>query len=95
MKYLQSSGAAAIDVAADVQAASYARVQSRMKRTVWSSGCRSWYLSEDGRSDILWPGTTIEYWARTRRFRARDFEVLDDGAPDAPAPAMTASGVVR
>jgi cation diffusion facilitator CzcD-associated flavoprotein CzcO len=35
---------------------------------VWQSGCKSWYLDADGQNFTLWPGSTIEYIARTRRF---------------------------
>ena len=49
----------------------YRRVQRRLDRTVWRSGCSSWYRTSDGRVDTVWPGTTIEYWLRTRLFRRR------------------------
>lgn len=52
------------------QAASYAQVQQRMQRTVWATGCHSWYQNEQGRIDTLWPGYTWDYWLRTRRFDA-------------------------
>ncbi len=51
-----------------MQAASYEEVQRRMQRTVWLSGCDSWYRSADGRIDTLWPGFSLDYWWRTRRF---------------------------
>jgi hypothetical protein len=57
-----------MDLRPEVQAASYQEVQERMTRTVWMSGCDSWYRSEDGHIDTLWPGFTVEYWRRTRRF---------------------------
>jgi len=39
----------------------------RSSHTVWSTGCRSWYLDEKGRNFTLWPGSTVSYWWRTRR----------------------------
>jgi cation diffusion facilitator CzcD-associated flavoprotein CzcO len=68
----------AIELRADVEASAYDELQRRMARTVWSSGCSSWYRSPDGRIDTLWPGTTVEYWWRTRRFRP---ELFDDVRP--------------
>jgi hypothetical protein len=56
-----------------VAAAYNARLQRRLPRTVWGSGCSSWYLDPAGRNLTLWPGFTFAYRARTRRFRARDF----------------------
>lgn len=49
---------------------SYERVQERMDRTVWASGgCSSWYQNRAGGGiDAMWPGTTVDYWRRTRRF---------------------------
>jgi hypothetical protein len=43
-------------------------VQRRMRRTVWTSGCASWYLDARGHNTTLWPGFTWEYRLRTRRF---------------------------
>jgi cation diffusion facilitator CzcD-associated flavoprotein CzcO len=58
----------ALEVRPEVEAAGYAERQARVARTVWASGCDSWYRSADGRLDTVWPGTTVEYWWRTRRF---------------------------
>jgi cation diffusion facilitator CzcD-associated flavoprotein CzcO len=70
LQRLRRSGARALELRPEAQAASYREVQERMRKTVWLSGCRSWYLSEDGRNDTLWPGSTLEYWWRTLRFDA-------------------------
>jgi cation diffusion facilitator CzcD-associated flavoprotein CzcO len=50
-----------------------ADLAEKTRRTVWSSGCTSWYL-RDGRNISLWPGSTIRYWWRTRRLRDADYE---------------------
>jgi cation diffusion facilitator CzcD-associated flavoprotein CzcO len=52
------------------------RLQARLAGTVWSTGCRSWYLDESGRNRTIWPGFTFGYWWRTRRPRLADYEVL-------------------
>ncbi len=44
------------------------RSRSGCSDTVWLSGCDSWYRSADGRIDTLWPGFSLDYWRRTRRF---------------------------
>ena len=62
-----------LEVRAEVQARSYADVQRRMQGTVWVSGCKSWYQSEGGRIDTLWPGFTTAYWWRSLRFDAADY----------------------
>ncbi|MCB1674099.1 MAG: 4-hydroxyacetophenone monooxygenase, partial [Pseudomonadales bacterium] len=42
-------------------------VQQRLQKSVWASGCQSWYLSEDGHNGAAWPGFTWQYWLATRR----------------------------
>lgn len=68
-----------IEVRAEAQRAFVDWLQRRMPATVWQAGgCRSWYQHpRTGRNTILWPGTTIEFWRRTRRVRGSDY--LADG----------------
>jgi len=63
---------AVMEVRPEVQAAFEAGLQARLDRSVWSSGCRSWYL-KDGRNPVIWPGFTFEYWWKTRRVDPRDY----------------------
>lgn len=76
LDHLSRSGRQAIALRREVQKATYARVQDRLSKTVWASGCSSWYLKADGRNDTLWPATTVEYWWRTRRFDGGSFETF-------------------
>ena len=76
LTYLERTGGAAVDLRPDVQQASYDELQERLQRTVWTTGCDSWYRSADGRVDTLWPGTTAEYWWRTRRFDTGSYVTL-------------------
>ena len=64
-----------LDVRRDVMDGYNAGIQRRMQHMVWSSGCRSWYLSADGRNHSLYPGFAAEYALRARRFRPRDYEI--------------------
>jgi len=65
---LDAHGLASIDVRPDVQSEFNARLQARLRRSVWSTGCDSWYKNEAGRVTNNWPGTATEYGLRTRRF---------------------------
>ena len=57
-----------------------ARVQERMKRTVWNTGgCDSWYLDANGRNTTVWPGTTSEFRKVTRKVHTEEYEVLRTG----------------
>ncbi len=49
-------------------------MQSRASHTVWATGCKSWYLNEEGHNTALWPGLSLEFWWRTRRFNPAHFE---------------------
>ncbi|MFJ5089253.1 flavin-containing monooxygenase [Streptomyces sp. NPDC088674] len=68
------------------------RVQTRMERTVWNTGgCTSWYLDASGRNTTIWPGTTAEFRAATRRVDLLEYEVRrPPRAGSAPDPAGTA-----
>lgn len=75
LQAMATQRARSVEVQAGAQRRAYDSVQRRMARTVWATGCRSWYQSSDGRNDTLWPGSTVEYWLRTRRFARRAFSV--------------------
>jgi cation diffusion facilitator CzcD-associated flavoprotein CzcO len=63
-----------VNVRQDVQDDYNARIQARMPKMVWSSGCNSWYLSGDGSNHSLYPGFAAEYVARARRFVPSEYE---------------------
>jgi cation diffusion facilitator CzcD-associated flavoprotein CzcO len=73
LRALRERGVRSMDVRADVQASFSAALQRRLGRTVWATGCRSWYQAGDGRNVALWPGSTWDYWRRTRRVRLADY----------------------
>lgn len=66
-----------VEVKQDVQRAFNADLQRRMKGTVWSSGCKSWYLDKDGKNFTLWPGFTFVYRRMTRRFDIENYVVTE------------------
>ncbi|MBV8976735.1 MAG: NAD(P)/FAD-dependent oxidoreductase [Alphaproteobacteria bacterium] len=75
------SGAGAVEVKKAVEEAFNAALHEKMKRTVWMSGCKSWYLNPNGTNSTLWPDFTVSYWWQTRRARKRDFELTPARAP--------------
>jgi cation diffusion facilitator CzcD-associated flavoprotein CzcO len=70
---LRREGLKYVDVRQEAQDRYDAGIQARMKHMVWSSGCKSWYLSEDGSNHSLYPGFAAEYVLRARRFEPRDY----------------------
>ncbi len=64
-----------VDVRQEVQDRYNQGIQERMKHMVWTSGCNSWYLSDDGKNHSLYPGFAAEYVLRAHRFRASEYEI--------------------
>ena len=80
LRTLARQNLAAVEVRADVQEAHNADVQRHMARTIWSTGCKSWYLDAHGRNTTLWPGFTWQYRLKTRRFDAQSYRLTPHGA---------------
>lgn len=65
-----------VEVRPEIQQAFVAEMQRRMQDTVWTSGCKSWYLDANGHNTTLWPGFTFEYRRRTRHFDLHHYELV-------------------
>lgn len=65
-----------LDVRADVQRRYNMRIQRRLRRTTWMTGCRSWYLTADGHNASMYPGFATQYLAQMRNFRLADYELV-------------------
>ncbi len=76
IRQMRAHGVAAVDVRSEVQRDFVSRLQQRLKRTVWESGCMSWYLNRSGKSTVLWPGSTVRYRQATRRFDLNRYRQL-------------------
>jgi len=69
------AGGGRFEVRPEVAAAYNAALQRKLPKTVWGSGCSSWYLDSEGRNLTLWPGFTFDFRRRTRKFRLSDFRI--------------------
>jgi cation diffusion facilitator CzcD-associated flavoprotein CzcO len=65
----------AVDVLPAVQARYNEEIQARLARSVWASGCKSWYLTRSGKNTTLWPGLIAEFRRRTERFDASRYDL--------------------
>lgn len=72
----------ALDVKREAQTRFCTDVQARLQKTVWASGCRSWYMNRAGRNTAIYPGLTNDYRQATRRFEAGNYRVVDAGEPE-------------
>ena len=68
LKTARKHGWRSVEVGEEAQAEYTQEIQTRLRGTAWQSGCRSFYLSANGRNYMMWPGSTVEYWRRTRGF---------------------------
>jgi cation diffusion facilitator CzcD-associated flavoprotein CzcO len=44
-----------------------AGLQDDMQKTIWTAGCKSWYMDDNGKVFALWPRSTIRYRWEMRR----------------------------
>ncbi len=72
LQQLRARDAGAIEVRAEVEAASDRALQARFAGTAWTQ-CDSWYRDQSGRIVANWPGYMREYLQRTGRLDAAEF----------------------
>jgi cation diffusion facilitator CzcD-associated flavoprotein CzcO len=75
LSLVRDRGAAAIEVRAEIEAASDRQVQGRFAGTAWTQ-CDSWYRNDTGRIVANWPGYMREYEEAVRQLDPREFELL-------------------
>ena len=81
----------------DVQQRYNERIQQRLTKTTWMSGCSSWYLTADGFNASMYPGFATQYLRQMRDFRFGDYtaharsESTTAVARDATVPAVTST----
>jgi cation diffusion facilitator CzcD-associated flavoprotein CzcO len=94
LRYAKSHGARWLDVRPEAHEEYNADVQKQLKKTVWQSGCDSWYVTDAGKNTNNWPSFTFDYRRQTRYFDPVHYttDAIADTA-SRPEPALTASTV--
>ncbi|MFW1838057.1 flavin-containing monooxygenase [Acinetobacter gyllenbergii] len=69
------------DIKTEIQTQFNQEIQERMKSTMWSQGCTSWYQTATGKNTNNWPGFTLEYRQRTRRFDLENYTQIAKSSP--------------
>lgn len=77
MQLVDRSQSDAIMVKDQAQDAFNQQVQHMFEKTVWQSGCVSWYQQEGGKNFALWPTYTWKYWLKTKKPNAADYQLLN------------------
>lgn len=76
IRTMRSRGFGAVEPRANVQRRWNARLQRRMRRTVWNTGgCSSWYLDSHGRNTTLWPRSTVSFRRALAHFDPDAYDV--------------------
>jgi cation diffusion facilitator CzcD-associated flavoprotein CzcO len=86
LEHLRRGGYAALDVRAEVEAASDSALQARFAGTAWTA-CDSWYRDSQGRIVTNWPGYMREYLKRTHSFAPGEYVFTRAPGPARPEPA--------
>jgi cation diffusion facilitator CzcD-associated flavoprotein CzcO len=87
IRALDAGRLAWLDVRPDVQDGFTRWVASASRRSVWETGCHSWYTTSAGRNTNNWPDHTFLYRYRVRRFDVSAYRVM----PRRPVPAGDAA----
>ncbi|ASK36274.1 4-hydroxyacetophenone monooxygenase [Alcanivorax sp. N3-2A] len=65
-----------LDVKEDVQARYNRHIQKRLAKTNWNSGCKSWYLTEDGFNATMYPGFASQYQRQMADVNWADYQQI-------------------
>ena len=53
------------------------KLQNRLKKMVWSTGCNSYYLSHfNGKNTTLWPETSFSYRKKTKKMNISEYDIV-------------------
>lgn len=75
--HLEKSGNGSyLDVKQEEQQAYNQRLQQQFAGTVWTSGCRSWYMNKDGKNTTLYPRLTVTFCKKTRSFNPAAYHLV-------------------
>ncbi len=74
IKILREKGLRRLDVKPKVQLSYNQAIQKRLARTNWNSGCKSWYLTEDGYNATMYPGFATQYANQMSHFKLNDYD---------------------
>ena len=67
-----------LDVRTEAQDAFSSWVQSASRKSVWETGCHSWYTTASGRNTSNWPSHTFMYRYRVRRFDLAAYRLMPE-----------------
>jgi hypothetical protein len=76
LRAMRERGVSTLEVRREAVEAYDARIQERLAGSVWNTGgCASWYLDDEGRNSVIWPGFTWPFKRRTLAFDPAAYEL--------------------
>ncbi|MFD2936584.1 flavin-containing monooxygenase [Spirosoma flavum] len=66
-----------LDLKESIQKTYNQRLQQQFAGTVWTSGCQSWYMSEEGKNTTLYPRLNTHFRRLTKYFALSDYQVIN------------------
>jgi cyclohexanone monooxygenase len=78
IKKMQKNDIKSFEVKKDVQTAFNQKIQKKLVGTIWMSGCKSWYLSADGKNYTVWPDFTWKFREQTKHFNLKDYTLVKE-----------------
>jgi cation diffusion facilitator CzcD-associated flavoprotein CzcO len=73
VRAVRDGGLRTLDVKPDVQRRYNEQLQERLSKTNWSSGCKSWYLTDSGYNATMYPGFATQYANELRHLDLADY----------------------
>src|SRR5215211_8294438 len=75
LRAMKERGAETLEIRDEVADAFNVELDRRHRGTVWTTGCKSWYLDDTGRNATLWPDWTWRFRQRAARFDPAAYEL--------------------
>lgn len=72
---IQKQKIKSFEVKKEVQDKFNKEIQKKLVGTIWQSGCKSWYISENGKNHTVWPGFTLEFRNKTKTINLNDYQL--------------------
>ncbi len=72
------------EVLEDVAKEHSEEMQRRSAKSVWGSGCASWYRNDRDANVVIWPNYTFVFRRRSRHFDPADYRIVPAGSVASP-----------
>ncbi|MDY6816681.1 MAG: NAD(P)/FAD-dependent oxidoreductase [Pseudomonadota bacterium] len=73
LRKMQHRGWKSVEVKEEAFSEYNASLHAKLGDSVWQTGCKSWYVNENGKNTTLWPGFTWQFRQQTKRFDAEQY----------------------